>query len=49
MLSAAKNLEALAKPQSHQNGHAERSEEFRIFKDLRSFAAFRMTKKPGLQ
>jgi hypothetical protein len=38
-------LEAIAKPQSPQKCHSERSEESSIFSDLRSFTSFRMTVK----
>jgi hypothetical protein len=34
------SLEAIAKPQSAQKCHSERSEESRIFSDLRSFTSF---------
>ncbi|MGD0828915.1 MAG: hypothetical protein ABSA09_12665 [Desulfobaccales bacterium] len=40
-------LEAIAKPLSAQKCHSERSEESRIFSDLRSFTSFRMTVKSG--
>jgi hypothetical protein len=40
-------LKPIAKPQFFPPGHAWRSEESRIFKGLRSFASFRMTKKTG--
>ncbi len=38
----------IAKPQSAQKGHSERSEESRIFSDLRSFTSFRMAMESGL-
>jgi hypothetical protein len=41
--------DALAKLSIDNNCHSERSEESRIFKRLRSFTSFRMTKKPVLQ
>jgi hypothetical protein len=43
--SCCKTHEAIAKSQFHQDCHSERSEESRIFKELRSFTSFRMTEK----
>ncbi|MFH1596704.1 MAG: hypothetical protein ABIG94_10110, partial [Pseudomonadota bacterium] len=40
-----KKLEAISKPHLAMQGHSERSEESRIFNNLRSFTAFRMTEK----
>ncbi|MGB8874226.1 MAG: hypothetical protein WCC75_12615, partial [Desulfobaccales bacterium] len=40
-------LEAIAKPRFAQKCHSERSEESRIFNDLRSFTPLRMTVKTG--
>jgi hypothetical protein len=37
--------EPIYEPQINPKCHSERSEESRIFKELRSFTAFRMTKK----
>jgi hypothetical protein len=40
-------LELVSKPRRVRQCPSERSEESRILKDLRSFAAFRMTRKIG--
>jgi hypothetical protein len=44
-----KTFEPLAKLPINNDCHSERSEESRIFRCLRSFTSFRMTKEPVLQ
>jgi len=46
-LGTRTRIEVMAKPWSAQKGHSARSEESRIFSDLRSFTPLRMTVKSG--
>ena len=46
-LGTRTRIEVMAKPWSAQKCHSARSEESRMFNDLRSFTSFRMTVKSG--